>query len=99
MLLIGFSTYPMQSAKEVAKCMMEIPRLPEYIKGKGNYVYSNEEGAVGLVIYEFDSVKADEAIEQINNAHWRFYDVPGLNYQLIPCRKARDAAKKFLELV
>ena len=99
MILLGISKYPLQSAKEIAKRMMEIPRLPEYIKSKGNYVYTNEEGVVNLVIYEFDSVKADEAIEQINNAHWRFYDVPGLNYQLIPCRKARDAAKKFLELV
>jgi hypothetical protein len=98
MLLIGIGTYPMQSTKEVAKCMMEIPRLPEYIKGKGNYVYTNEEGAVGLVIYEFDSVKADEAIEQINNAYWRFYDVPGFSFQLIPCSKAREAAQRFLEL-
>jgi hypothetical protein len=75
MLLIGIGTYPMQSTKEVAKCMMEIP-----------------------VIYEFDSVKADEAIEQINNAYWRFYDVPGFSFQLIPCSKAREAAQRFLEL-
>ena len=40
----------------------------------------------------------DEAIEQINNAYWRFYDVPGHRHQLIPLAKARDAAKKFLEL-
>ena len=98
MILLGIAKYPLQSSKEAVKRMMEIPRLPEYIKGKGNYVYSNEEGAVGLVIYEFDSVKADEAIEQINNAYWRFYDVPGHRHQLIPLAKARDAAKKFLEL-
>ncbi len=98
MILLGISKYPMQSMKEVVKCMMELPRLPEYIKGKGNYGYTDEEGSVGFVIYEFDSVKADEAIEEINTAYWRFYDVPGFSYQLIPIGKARDAAKKFLEL-
>ncbi len=97
MILLGISKYPMQSIKEVVKRMMEIPRLPEYIKGKGNYGYTNEEGGVGFVIYEFDSVKADEAIEQINNAYWGFYDVPGFRYQLIPIAKSRDVAKKFLE--
>ena len=98
MILLGVTTYPMQSAKEVAKRVMEIPRLPEYIKGKGNYLYTTNEGSVGLVIYEFDSSKADEAIDQINRAYWHFYDVPGLSYELIPCVKARDAAKRFLEL-
>ena len=98
MLLLGISKYPLQSTKAVVKRMMEIPRLPEYIKGKGNYVYTNEEGIVNLVIYEFDSAKTDEAIEQINNGYWRFYDAPGYSYQLIPLAKARDAAKNFLEL-
>ncbi|KKL49345.1 hypothetical protein LCGC14_2316440 [marine sediment metagenome] len=98
MVLLGIGKYPMQSTKKMVKRMMEMPRLPEYIKGKGNYVYTDEEGAVGLVIYEFDSVKADEAIEQIGNSYWRFYDVPGFSFQLIPMAKARDAAKKFLEL-
>ncbi len=57
MVLLGIGKYPMQSTKEMVKRMMEMPRLPEYIKGKGNYVYTDGEGAVGLVIYEFDSVK------------------------------------------
>ena len=98
MILLGISKYPMQSAKEVAKRVMEMPRLPDYIKGKGNYAYTTKEGSVGFVIYEFDGSKADEAIEQINNAYWSLYDVPGLSYQLIPCVKARDAAKRILEL-
>ncbi len=60
--------------------------------------YSTKEGFVGLFIYEFDSAKADEAMEQINNAYWQFNDIPDHNYELIPCEKARDAAKRFLEL-
>ena len=98
MILIGFGKYPAQSAKEVAKRVSEIPRIPDYIKGKGNYVYSTEDGLVGLTIYEFDSAKAEEAIEQINNGYWQFYDIPGFSYQLIPCVKARDAAKRVMEV-
>lgn len=98
MILIGFGSYPMQSTKEVTKRFLDIPRLPEYIKGKGNYVYITTEGVTGITIYEFDSTKVEEATEQISNAYWRFHDVPGYSFQLIPCVKARDAAKKFLEL-
>jgi len=98
MILLGIAKYPVQSSKKAIERMLELPRLPEYIKGKGNYGYTDEEGVVGLAIYEFDSDRADEAIEEINNAYWRFYDVPGHHHQLIPLVKARDAAKKFLEL-
>jgi len=97
MILLGISKYPLQSANVIAKRVMEMPRLPDYIKGKGNYVYSTTEGSVGLVIYEFDSAKTDEATEQIINAYLKLYDVPGFSYQLIPCVKARNAAKRMLE--
>jgi hypothetical protein len=99
MLIIGLSSYPQQSGKEAIKRMMEIPRLPDYIKSKGFYGYTTEKGITSLAIYEFDSSKADEALEQITTAYWRFHDVPGHNYQLIPCMKARESAQKFLELV
>ncbi len=99
MLLIGFSTYPQQSVKESINRMMQVPRLPDYIKSKGFYGYSTEKGITSLAIYEFDSSKADEALEQITTAYMRFHDVPGHNYQLIPCSKARESAQKFLELV
>jgi hypothetical protein len=88
MILLGISKYPMQSAKEMASRMMEMSRLPDYIKGKGNYLYDAENGSRGLVIYEFESAKADEAIHEIANAYWNFYDVPGFSYQLIPLTKA-----------
>ena len=98
MLLMGIATYPQQSAKEGINRMMEIPRLPDYIKSKGFYAYSTEKGITSVAIYEFDGAKADEAFGQINTAYMRFWDIPGHNYQLIPCSKAREAAKKFLDL-
>ena len=99
MLIIGLSTYPQQSIKATAERHLEIPRLPEFIKSKGFYLYTTEKSVQSIVIYEFDSSKADEALEQITTAYWRFYDVPGHNFQLIPCMKARESAQKFLELV
>jgi hypothetical protein len=98
MLLIGFSTYPQQSAKVCIKRMMELPRLPDYIKSKGFYAYSMDNGITSLAIYEFDGSKADEALQEITTAYWRFHDVPGHNFKLIPCAKARESAQRFLEL-
>jgi hypothetical protein len=61
MILIGFSSYPLQSQKEVAKRLMELPKLPDFIKGKGNYGYiSIEGGCEGIQIYEFDDARAEE---------------------------------------
>jgi hypothetical protein len=36
MVLIGISSYPPASTEEVMKRMMQLPRLPEFIKGRGN---------------------------------------------------------------
>jgi hypothetical protein len=85
MLLLGISKYPMQSAKEMTTRMMEMSRLPDYIKSKGNYIYDGENGSRGLVIYEFESVKAEKAIQEIADAYWNFYDVPGLVLSIILC--------------
>jgi hypothetical protein len=99
MLVIGISSYPIQSTKEVVKRFMELPRLPDYIKGKGAYGYTTEKGAKAIMIYEFDSAKAEEAIDEITMSYWRLYDIPGHNFEIRPCTKARDAAKRFLEVV
>jgi len=97
MLLLGINKYPFNSTKEVINRMFRMPRLPEYIGSRGNYAYACEEGLVGLVIYEFDSSKADEAILEINKANVKMYDIPGISMQLIPLYEARESAKTVLE--
>ena len=99
MLLLGIVKYPLQSAKEVATRIMNIPRLPEIIRSKGTYGYTTKEGVVAFTIYEFDSNQTDEALQAINNANTRLYDVPGINIELIPIFKGRETAKRLLELV
>ena len=98
MIIIGFANYPQQSAKEAINRMMKVPRLPDYIKSRGFYGYTTEKGVESIAIYEFEGSKADEAMEQITNAYWQFHDVPGHNFHLVPCSKAREAAQRFLEL-
>ncbi len=98
MIIIGFSSYPLQSNDQVVKRMVELPPLPEYIKGKGNYGYVTQEGGVeGIQIYEFDSSKAEEAHWDIDQPYTKFYDIPGYRYELKIAVKAREAMQRYLE--
>jgi hypothetical protein len=65
MIIIGLSSQPLESTDQLYRQAMELPRLPDYIKGKGNYGYTSLEGGVGIQIYEFDGSKAEEALWDI----------------------------------
>ncbi len=92
MIIICFSDYPAQSAKEVTKRFMELPRLPEYVKGKGNYVYSTTgEGYHNISILEVDDTKVKEAFDAITKAYLNFINIPGYSYDIRVCYKASDA--------
>jgi len=70
MVIICFSDYPIQSAKEVTKRFMELPRLPDFVKGRGNYVYSTTgEGYHNLSILEVDDNKVKEAYDAVMKAY------------------------------
>ena len=97
MIIIGLSTYPLQSTDQVIKCAMEIPRLPDYIKGRGNYGYTTMEGWGGIQIYEFDSSKVEEAHWDIMQPYGNFYDIPGYKYELKFGLKTREAMQRYLE--
>lgn len=94
MIIICFSDYPIQSGMEVTKRFMKIPRLPEYIKGKGNYVYSTtDEGFKNISILEVDDSKVKEAFDAIAKVYIQFYDVPGYSYDVRMCYKVSEAIK------
>ena len=98
MIIIGSSSYPLQSQDQVIKRAMELPRLPDYITGKGNYGFPSQEGGiVGIQIYEFDGSKAEEAMWDIYNPYRNFYDIPGYKYELKVAFKAREAMQRILE--
>ncbi|NNL77049.1 MAG: hypothetical protein HKO68_12005 [Desulfobacterales bacterium] len=92
MVIICFSDYPIQSVKEVTKRFMELPRLPDFVKGKGSYVYSTTgEGYHNIAILEAEDTKAKEAFDAITKAYLHFLDVPGYSYDIRVCYKAGEA--------
>jgi hypothetical protein len=94
MIIICFSDYPVQSGKEVTKRFLELPRLPEYIKGKGNYVYTTTgAGYHNISILEVDDAKVGEAFGAITKAYLNFIDVPGYSYDIRICYKVSEAIK------
>ena len=97
MIIIGFASQPLQSNDQVIKRAMELPRLPDYIKGRGNYAYTTMEGSGGIQIYEFDGSKAEEALWDIAQPYSKFYDIPGYRYELKLAFKAREVMQRYLE--
>jgi hypothetical protein len=92
MIIICFSDYPIQSAKEVTKRFIELPRLPDFVKGKGNYVYSTTgEGYHNISILEVEDTKAKEAFDAVMKVYLNFLDVPGYSYDIRVCYKVSDA--------
>jgi len=92
MVIICFADYPIQSAKEVTKRFMELPRLPDFVKGKGNYVYSTTgEGYHYISILEVEDTKIKEAFDAVTKAYLNFLDVPGYSYDIRVCSKVSDA--------
>ena len=98
MIIIGFTSHPLQSADQMVKRTTEIPRVPDYIKGKGNYSYvTHKGGAQSIQIYEFDDSKYEEAFDAIGKSYRAFYDIPGFKFELRMAVKTREAVKKYLE--
>jgi len=92
MIIICFSDYPIQSAKEVTKRFMELPRLPDFVKGKGNYVYSTaKRGYHNISILEVEDAKVKEAFDAVMKVYLNFLDVPGYSYDIKVCYKVSDA--------
>ena len=92
MIIICFADYPIQRAKEVAKRFMELPRLPDFVKGKGNYIYSTTgDGYHYISILEVEDTRAKEAFDAVMKAYLNFLDVPGYSYDIRVCYKASDA--------
>jgi len=92
MVIICFSDYPTKSAMEVTKRFMELPRLPDFVKGKGNYVYSTTgEGYHNISILEVEDARVKEAMDAITKSYLNFLDVPGYSYDIRVCYKVSEA--------
>ena len=94
MVIIAISTYPMESAQEVAKRLMAQAPLPTYITMKGPY--SHTETGVGvkvIAIYEFDNSKYSEAFEVIFARYAKYIGVPSFTCSFDRWVEAKEAIK------
>jgi hypothetical protein len=94
MVIIGISSYPLESSKEIGKRLGEQPALPAYITLKGPYVSS--EVAVGIktiALYEFDQSKTREALDIVHNRYIKYLGVPGFTYSTHPWLEVKEALK------
>lgn len=94
MIVICFTEYPVQRSMEVTMRYLELPRLPEYITGKGNYVYSaNGKGYHSISIFKVDDKKVKKAFDAITKACLTFIDIPGYQYEIRICHTANEGIK------
>ena len=91
MVLISTIQNPPESAKEMVKRSMQLPRLPEFIKTKGPYIKGVVgQGVITLTIYEFEDVKFGEAFKHINKILGTFQGVPGYTGSVELWGRAKD---------
>ena len=92
MVIIGFVSYPPESANEVGKRLLDQPPLPAYITLKGHYVSSEVgKGIESAAIYEFDPSKFSEAFQFIVARYTKYFDVPGFSHSVKPWLEAKEA--------
>jgi hypothetical protein len=96
MILISMIQNPPESAKEMVKRSMQLPRLPEFIKTRGPYISAAVgEGIKTLTIYDFEDSKYAEAIKHIGKLLGAFQGVPGFTYSIQVWLRAKDAYEAF----
>jgi hypothetical protein len=96
MILISMIQNPPESAKEMVKRSMQMPRLPEFIKTRGPYIASVVgEGIKTLTIYDFEDSKYGEAMKHIGKSLGAFHGVPGFTYSIGVWLRAKDAYEAF----
>ena len=94
MIIICLTEYPVQRGMEVTMRYLELPRLPKYITGKGNYVYSTvEKGYHSISIFEADDANINKAFDAITKACLTFIDIPGYRYEIRVCHTANEGIK------
>lgn len=94
MVIVGLTSYPTESAKELGKRFLELPSLPEYIKMIGPFIKSGVgEGIKGITIYEFEESKYLEASKFLHDRAARLLGVPGFTYSIEHWLEVQDALK------
>jgi hypothetical protein len=83
MVIIGMSSFPLNSSVEAGKQFPNLPSLGDFITRRGPYIYSAKgEGVQGITLFEFDNSKLSEAMTNIGNYYVAMRDIPGFSYSI-----------------
>jgi hypothetical protein len=95
MVLMLFTSCPLENVEQSGKQMMELPQLPDYIKLKGHYSkVIKGEGSQSISILGFEKSKMAEAYELISDSLRTFSNIPGFTYTVEVWDKTLDLLRK-----
>ena len=95
MVLILFTSCPLENVEQSGKHMMELPKMPDYIELKGHYSkVIKGEGAQTISILGFEKSKMADAYELISDNMGTFSNIPGLTYTIEVWDKTLDLLRK-----
>ncbi len=95
MVLILFTSMPLENVEQASKQMMELPQMPDYIKLKGHYSkVIKGKGAQSISILGFEKSKMAEAYELISDNLRSFSNIPGFTYTIEVWDKTLDLLRK-----
>lgn len=94
MIIIAQIEFPPKMSKEIGKCFMKLPPLPDYLKMSGPYVRATQgEGIKIINLYICDNAHISEALLFVNTRMTTYYDVTGFTYSCDAWLQAAEALK------
>lgn len=94
MVIITQTSYPPESANDIANRFLEAPQLPNFISRKGPYISSDmDKGIRTLSLFELDNSNVAEGLEALGNYYAVFFGVQGFRYTIRPFFDVDEALK------
>jgi hypothetical protein len=91
MVIIAASSYPLESAKEVGKRLLEMPPVPSFMTLKGPFLDSEVgTGVKSINLFEFDRTKTAEAMDYVLARMANYIGVPGFTYSVRVWLEAKE---------
>ena len=94
MVIVTHSSYPPESAEQMAKRFLEAPQAPDFMKRSGPFFTSSTGGGITvLALYELDNASLAEAMNFLGNYMATYFGVPGFRYKVRPYFTVEEGLK------
>ncbi len=81
MVIMSQIEFPPDQAKEIGRCFMKLPALPEYLTMNGPYIRASEDRRLkAITLYLCEPATLSEAYAYVNNRLTAYFIVPGFSY-------------------